>query len=145
MAKSKDWQDMMEEWFGKLPNLPKGGRDVLVKIAPWVALVFGILGVLVGLGGLGILSVLSPMMLLGSGVGATTGGLLSVAISLVSSVLLVVAFPGLRARKMQGWNMLFWSEVAAVVSSLVALSLVGAVVGAAIGFYLLYQVKSYYK
>lgn len=145
MAKSKNWQDMMEEWFSKLPNLPKGGRDVLVKVAPWVSLVFGILGVLVGLGGLGILSVLSPMMLLGSGVSATTGGLLSVAISLVSSALMLVAFPGLKARKMQGWNMLFWSEVAALVSSLVALSIVGGLVGAVIGFYLLYQIKSYYK
>lgn len=145
MAKNKNWQDMLEDWFGKLPSLPKGGRDVLVAIAPWIALVFGVLGVLVGLGGLGILSVLSPMMLLGSGVGATTGSLVSVAISLVSSVLMLIAFPGLKAKKMQGWNMLFWSEVAAFVSSLVALSIVGAIVGAVIGFYLLYQIKSYYK
>ncbi len=145
MAQSKNWQDMMEEWFGKLPMLPKGGRDVLVKVAPWVALIFGVLGVLVGLGGLGLLSVLSPMMLLGSGMSNTAGSLLSVAVSLVSSVLLLLAFPGLKKRKMQGWNMLFWSEVAAFVSSLVALSIVGGVIGAAIGFYLLYQIKSYYK
>lgn len=145
MAKSTNWQDMLEEWFMKLPSLPKGGREVLVKVAPWIALVFGVLGVLVGLGGLGILSVLSPLMLLGSGVGATSGSLLSVAISLVSSVLMLVAFPGLKARKMQGWTMLFWSEVAALLSSLVALSIVGGLVGAVIGFYLLYQIKSYYK
>ena len=145
MTKSNNWQDMMEEWFLKLPSLPKGGRDVLVKIAPWVSLVFGVLGVLVGLGGLGILSVLSPLMLLGSGMGATGGSLLSVAIALVSSLLMLVAFPGLKARKMQGWTMLWWSEAAALLSSLVALSLVGGLVGAVIGFYLLYQIKSYYK
>lgn len=145
MAQTKNWQDMMEEWFMKLPMLPKGGRDVLVQVAPWVALVFGVLGVLVGLGGLGLLSVLSPMMLLGSGMSNTAGSLLSVAISLVSSVLMLVAFPGLKARKMKGWNMLFWSEVVSLVASLVALSIVGGLVGAVIGFYLLYQIKSYYK
>jgi len=136
---------MMEEWFMKLPALPKGGRDVLVQVAPWIALVFGVLGVLVGLGGLGLLSVLSPLMLLGSGVGATSGSLLSVGVSLVSSVLMLVAFPGLKQRKMQGWNLLFWSEVAAFLASLIALAIVGALVGAVIGFYLLYQIKSYYK
>jgi len=145
MAKSTNWQDMMEEWFMKLPMLPKGGRDVLFKIAPWISLIFGILGVLVGLGGLGILSVLSPMMLLGSGMSATTGSLLSVAIALVSSVLMLAAFPGLKAKKMQGWNMLFWSEWAALLSSLVAFSIIGGIIGALIGFYLLYQIKSYYK
>lgn len=145
MAKNKNWQDMLEEWFNKLPSLPKGGQKVLVQIAPWISLIFGILGVLVGLGGLGILSVLSPLMLLGSGVSNTTGSLVSVAISLVSSVLLLVAFPGLKAKKMQGWTMLFWSQVAAFVASLVMLSIVGGLVGAVIGFYLLYQIKSYYK
>ncbi|HSD98739.1 MAG TPA: hypothetical protein VLB73_03505 [Patescibacteria group bacterium] len=145
MAKSKNWQDMMEEWFGKLPSLPKGGRDVLAQVAPWFALIFGVLGVLAGLGGLGILSVLSPMMLLGSGLGTTANTLLSVAIALVGSVLMLVAFPGLKKRKMQGWNLLFWSEAVSFVSSLVAFSFVGGVIGALIGFYLLYQIKSYYK
>ena len=145
MAKSTNWQDMMGEWFMKLPSLPKGGRDVLVMVAPWFALIFGILGVLASLGGLGILSVLSPMMLLGAGLSSTTGSLLSVAIALVSSVLMLVAFPGLKSRKMQGWNLLFWSEVVAFVSSLVAFAFVSGVIGALIGFYLLYQIRSNYK
>ena len=144
MAKN-NWQDMMEEWFMKLPRLPKGGRDVLAKLAPWFALIFGVLGVLAGLGGLGILTFLSPMMLIGSGLSGTTSSLLSVAVALVASALMLAAFPGLKKMKMQGWNLLFWSEVVSVVSSVVALSLVGAVVGGAIGFYLLYQIKSYYK
>lgn len=145
MAKSKNWQDMMEEWFMKLPSLPKGGRDVLAQVAPWFALIFGVLGVLAGLGGFGILTFLSPMMLVGSGLSSTTGSLLSVAIALVSSALMLAAFPGLKGRKMRGWNLLFWSEVVAVLSSLVAFAVVSAVIGGVIGFYLLYQIKSYYR
>ncbi len=147
MAKQKNWQEMMQDWFDKLPSLPKGFRDVLVQIAPWIALLFGILGVLVGLGGLGILSVLSPMMLIGNGASATTGSFVSVVLSLISSVLLLIAFPGLHARKNQGWTMLFWSQWAALLSSLVVGvgALFGGLIGAVIGFYLLFQIKSYYK
>lgn len=148
MAKQKNiknWQDTMEQWFDKAPSLPKQWREVLVTIAPWFALVFGILGVLVGLGGLGVLSVLSPMMLVGNGVNATAWSFASVVVSLVSSVLMLIAFPGLQARKMQGWTWLFWSEWAAFASSLLAWSLLGGVIGAVIGFYLLYQMKSFYK
>lgn len=144
MAQKKSWQDMMEDWFMKLPALPKGGKDALVSITPWLALVFGVLGVLAGLAGLGILSVLSPLMLLGSGYANTGGSLVSVALALVSSALLLAAFPGTKNRKMQGWTMLFWSEVVGVVASVVSLSLTG-VVFAALSFYLLYQIKSYYK
>jgi len=145
MAKSqKDWMKMMEEWFAKLPALPKSATDVLVRITSWVELIFGILGVLGSLAGLGILTALSPFVLLGNGVGGTTTTLITAVLSLVSSVLLLAAFVGTKALKLQGWKMLFWSEVVSTLSSVLLISLTG-VVGAFIGFYLLYQIKRYYK
>ncbi len=145
MAQSKsNWQDMMEDWFMKLPSLPKGGRDALVIIAPWIALIFGIFGILAGLAGLGILSVLSPVMLMVAGYANTGGSLISVALALVASALLLAAFPGTKDHKIQGWTMLFWSEVVSVISSVVSFSLGGVIFGA-LGFYLLYQMKSSYK
>lgn len=140
--KSTDWQQTLEDFFMKFPSLPKGGRDFLVKLAPMFALVFGVLGILFSIGGLGIVGVLSPFMMMG---GYSGGSLLSVLAYLVSSVLMVVAFSGLRKKKLQGWMMLFWSEVVSFVGALLALSLIGGVVGAVISFYLLYQIKSYYK
>lgn len=148
MAKSKntvsDWIEKMEDWFDKLPALPKSATDVLVRITPWIALIFGILGVLGSLAGLGILTALSPFVMLGNGIGGTATSLLTALLSLISSVLLLVAFPGTKAHKMQGWNMLFWSEVVSTVSSVLLISLTG-VIGAFIGFYLLFQIKRYYK
>lgn len=134
----------MEDWFDKLPSLPKNATDVLVNITPWIALVFGILGVLGSLAGLGILTALSPFVMLGNGIGGTATTLLTAALSLVSSALLLAAFPGTKARRMGGWNFLFWSEVVSTLSSVLLLSLTG-VIGAFIGFYLLYQIKGYYK
>lgn len=138
------WMDKMEDWFMKLPELPKSATDVLVRITPWIALIFGVLGVLGSLAGLGILTALSPFVMMGNGIGGTATSLLTALLSLVSSALLLAAFPGTKAHKLQGWNMLFWSEVVSTLSSVLLISLTG-VIGAFIGFYLLYQIKRYYK
>jgi len=147
MAKTntmQGWMDKMEDWFLKLPSLPKSATDVLVRITPWIALIFGILGILGSLAGLGILTALSPFVMMGNGIGGTATSLLTAVLSLVSSALLLAAFPGTKAHKMQGWKMLFWSEVVSTISSILLISLTG-VIGAFIGFYLLYQIKNYYK
>lgn len=134
----------MEETFKKLPSLPKGANEFIVTIAPWLSLVFGALGVLASLTAIGILTFMSPMMLTGAGVGATAGLSLSVVLALVSSALILIAVPALFSRKIMGWNFVFLSEVVSVVSAALAISLTG-IVFALIGFYILFQVKSYYK
>ena len=40
--------DTLEELFSKAPALPKNAKDFIVGITPWVALVFGVMGVLIG-------------------------------------------------------------------------------------------------
>ncbi len=144
MVKQAEWQTRVEDFFLRFPSLPKNAKVVLVKATPWFALIFGILGILAGLAGLGVLSVLSPFMMLGSGFAAASGSLLGMVVAVVASALLLAAFPGTKDRKMQGWNMLFWSEVASLVAALLSFALSG-IVFALISFYLLYQIKSYYK
>lgn len=137
-------QSMLEEWFKKLPALPQNAVDVLYSIAPWIALVFGIIGVLGAISGFGALTFLAPFAAMGGASSYYGMGIVSTVGWLISSVLMLLAFTGLKAGKIAGWNMLFWSEVVSVVASLVAFSL-GSVVGAAIGFYLLFQIKPKYK
>ena len=144
-AKSMDdWIVMMEEWFAKLPAIPTNGRQAIVGITPWLALIFGVLGVAGGLAGLGLLTAFSPFMALSNGFGGAAGSLVSAALSLAAAVLLLVAFPGTKAHKMQGWKMLFWSEAVSVLASIVIFSVSG-VLFSLVGFYLLFQIKSYYK
>ncbi len=145
MKEFEKYIKMMEEWFSKLPVLPVNIKEVLVKIAPWFALIFGILGVLGSIAATGLVAALSPVVLVGGGVGAVTGGIVGMVLALVASVFTLMAYPGLKNRKVAGWNWSFYSQLVSVVSSVVALNLVGAVVGALIGFYLLFQIKSYYK
>jgi len=145
MAKqTTTWQEKFEDFFVKLPSLPKNWQQVLVKITPFFALIFGILGVLGGLAGLGIFSVFSPF-LMGTGMNSVGGTFLGMLAAVVASALLLAAFPGTRMKKMQGWNMLFWSEVASLLSAFLSYSFVGGMIGAFIGFYILYQIKPYYK
>lgn len=134
----------VEEWFKKLPDLPKNIQEVIVTITPWIALIFGILGVLGGIAGLGILTAFSPALVLGGSPSSAGMGIVSVILGLASSVLLLMAFPGTKDRKLKGWNFLFWSEAVSIVAAVIAFS-VGGVVFALIGFYLIFQIKSYYK
>jgi hypothetical protein len=135
--------DMVGDYYKKLPELPKGGRDAVVAITPWLALIFGILGIIVALVGLGVFTFLAPIAMLGSGYNAGSG-FFYVLLGLVSSALLLIAFPGTKARKMRGWRLLYYSEVVGLIANIVSLSL-GGVFFTLIGFYFLYQIRSYYR
>jgi hypothetical protein len=141
--KSTDFIDTMGEWFEKFPAIPKNGRDTLAKIAPILALIFGILGILVAVSGLGIFTAFAPFAYMG-GYGYGTA-YISAIIYLVASVLMLMAYPGLNARKYKGWKLLFWSEVVNLIGGLLSMAILSAIVGALIGFYLLFQIRSYYK
>lgn len=138
----------LDDNYAKLPALPKGVNEFIVTVAPWLALIFGVLAVFSGLGAFGILTALAPVATVaGAGQYAFTG-LIAALILLVQGGIDLWAFPSLKARKVMGWNLMFYSLLLGVVSSVVTLnvgSVVGGVVGALIGYYFLYQVKSYYK
>lgn len=140
---------MLEQWFAKAPALPKNVTEVIVKITPILSLVFGILGILFALGGLGVLTVFSPLAFFFGGPGGMSAygtGFLAALIWLASSVLMLLSYTGLKAKKANGWNMLFWSEVVSLVGSVLSVSgLLSGVIGALIAFYLLFQIKPYFK
>jgi hypothetical protein len=147
-AKTRELLKPLKDVYAKAPALPKSATDFLVAIAPWIALIFGVLAILAGIGGLGIFTAFSPLAYMYAGAGFSTLLLVSAAVAIVEGVIMVLAFAPLKKRKVRGWNLLVWSEVLAILSSVVTLSvgsIVGAIIGAAIAFYILFQVESYYK
>ena len=136
--------DMVEDFFKKLPPLPKAWTDVIVKIVPWIALIFGLLGVLASLAAIGVSTVVSPIIAMGGGVGAAANGMIGAVLALVSSGLLLASFPGTRKMKMSGWTLLFYSEVVSLVSSVVFLT-VGGVIWTLVGLYIIFQIKKHYN
>lgn len=134
--------DMVGEYFKKLPSLPKNAQSSIAGITPWLALIFGILGVATALVGLGIFTFLAPALL--TGVRGTGQGFIIVILGLVSSFLLLVSFPGTQKRQEKGWKFIYYSQVVSLVANAVTLSL-GGVLFSLIGFYFLYQIREYFK
>jgi hypothetical protein len=136
--------------FQNLPHIPEGGRKFLVDFAPWVALIFGILGVvsLAGAGGISFLLTIGTF-------GFALPLLIAVLLGLIAAVLLLAAFPGLKARTKAGWNKVFYSQVVSIVSGVVSMffggasglvsGFVGTLIGALIGFYILFEIRSWYN
>ncbi len=147
-AYTKSLFKTLDQNYAKLPALPKGVNEFIVTVAPWFALIFGVLAIFAALGAFGILTALAPVAAVaGAGQYAFTG-LLAAVVLLAQGAIELWAFPYLKARKVKGWNLMFYGLLLGVLSSVVTLSIgsvVGSLVGALIGYYFLYQVKSYYK
>jgi hypothetical protein len=71
----------------------------------------------------------------------------------VDAVILLIAYPGLKARTMAGWNMLFLASVVNVLYGIFSVfdsvyggvgKLILTLIGSAIAFYLLFQIRPYY-
>ena len=134
----------MEDLFKKLPPLPKGVKEFIVAVTPWLALIFGVLGLIGLLIAIGLFTFLSPVMVLGGGVRVTTGLSLSLVLNFLSVLLIVIAVPSLFSRKISGWNFVFLSEIVTVVSAALMFNFIG-IVFSLVFFYVLFQIKSYYK
>ncbi|HVZ59009.1 MAG TPA: hypothetical protein VG935_04640 [Patescibacteria group bacterium] len=130
----------MEGWFKKAPDLPLNIKQVLVNITPWIALIFGVLGIVAGLGEIGV----SPLALFG-GIHNSVLVLIAGVLAVIASVFLLLAYPKTKALKAAGWRYLFWSAAISVLATLITGSIIGAIIGGLIKFYLLFQIKSYYK
>lgn len=144
MGKNQDYMKAVEDWFMKLPPLPPRAREVLVQIAPWISLIFGILGILGSLAAFGFSAVLSPFVAMGGGMHQAGAFLIAAVVGLVGSVLLLASFPGLNKRRLQGWKLLFWSEIAGLVGAILNISPIGVVLSL-VWIYVIFQMKAYYK
>ncbi len=128
----------------KAPSIPTNIKDLIVKFGPYlVALsLLASLPSVLALFGLGSLY-------RGLGVFRTyplsTGYQLSLLIMTVSFVLVAIALPGLFSKKLSSWRYLFYSGLVSFVYSLIYGNIISALLSTLIGFYLLFQIKSYYK
>lgn len=144
-------------------QLPTGVKDFLVMIVPWLALLSGILGILGAFGIWGAAHYANEVSTLYSAYAPAYRQMVlqmnavfwvALVMSLVFAALALLAFPGLKARKKVGWNLMFYSTLLGVLYNIVSAfyynngvvgSLIGTVIGAAIGLYLLFQIRSHYK
>jgi hypothetical protein len=122
-------------------QLPDNAKEGIVKWGPWITVVLLVLALPPLLALLGIGAVLMPFAGPGYAAGFTYFSILLIA----EIGLMIAALPGLFARKMSGWRLLFWSQVVSLVLSVLQGAIVGGILGALIAFYILFQVRPLYK
>lgn len=140
------FEETLDEYFGKkAPQLPLGFKEGIVKFSPWIIFIFLILSLPAVLTLLGIGAYMSPYMYMGPG--AHLGFLfeLSLIILVVTIILEAMAIPKLMRRSKKGWDLIFYSVLLGLISSLISFNFFNFIIGAIISFYFLFQVRSFYK
>ncbi len=142
----------LESWlapiFAKLPHIPSSARETLVSLAPWLSLVFGILGLgaLFSMGA--IASLFSPFILLAAGF----AGILffaNILIGLLAAVFEILAFKPLQEHRKKGWSLLFYGTVLSGASSILGMLFMShggeGILGTLVGLWLLFEIRPAYK
>jgi hypothetical protein len=149
----------LEAWlysvvYEKVPlTLPVAFREWVVKYGPWITLVVGIL----------LLPSLLTIFAVGSyvtsvysayvGVSAGPAYYIAMLVLLVEVVLMFAAISPLLKRRRFGWQLLFYSSTLSLVYAVFdafgygfnIFTLIGGLIGAAVGYYVIFQIRSYYK
>jgi len=149
-------------FFAKFPHIPENGRKVIADIMPWLALIFGIIGLLVLLGAGALTTLLAiPALFTGSIWVITT--FFIVLLGIFSVVLQLLAVNPLKAKMKKGWNYIFYGLLIGVVSTIVSVigavgttssmyagasavsSLVSGALSFLIGGWLLFEIRDHFK
>ncbi len=121
-------------------QIPDGGREWIVKYGPWITVVLLVISLPFLLFVLGLGTILMPF----GGVGYATGFGFAAIFLVVELGLEVAALPGLFARKMSGWNLIFYGRIIGAVFSLSTGAIVGGLLGLLISLYILFQIRGLY-
>lgn len=142
-------EEMLEDYLGKkAPQLPKNVREIIVNLAPWLTLIGLIITLPLVLVAFGLSALVAPFAFLAGPAAAVSYGVsytVSMIILAVALILEAMAIPGLFARTLGGWRLVYYSVLVSLVSNLFTFNVVGGIIGALISFYFLFQIKEHYK
>ncbi len=144
----KDLMGFLEYYLVKKApfQIPDNAKEWIVKYGPWITVV----GIVIMLPGLLALLGLSAALMPYAGAYASGWGVTNILL-VVTIGLEAAALPGLFARKIGGWNLLFYSVAVSVLSGLVSVfygsfgSLFSTALSALISLYVLFQIRPLYK
>ena len=166
MSATNSLEKTLDDLFVKgAPALPPGFKKWLVKYLPWVTIVIGVLTLLATLSlwraGHTVNQLVDYANQLSQAYGGSNvvsnklgvGYWLALVTLGAEAILYIAAFPGLRAHKKSGWNLMFYALIVNVAYGFFAIfttyagvgNFIGSLIGAAIGGYLLFQIRSSYS
>ena len=128
----------------KLPLAPPGLLNGYMSVVPWIAIVFGILGILISLAALIGSTVLGPLMVMFGAAGTGFTLILASLLSLVIAALEVAGGFMMLQRRLTGWWLLALGMIVSLLSSLLHVSALGLIFWLIIAYVHL-QVKPNYS
>lgn len=136
-------EETLNLYFGKkAPAMPENIKELIVKYSPYLTAIALIFSVSTLLFALGVGSTLMPFAYAGA---YRSGFSISLIISLVAMVLEAIALPGLFKRTKKSWEYMFYASLVMIISYIFDFNLGSLIIGSVISFYILFQIKSYYK
>lgn len=134
----------LDEFFNKkVWQMPKKAREIIVKILPYLA-VLSLLVIIPTVLSLIGFSILTPFAYMkGMRVGLSYS--VSILFTLICGILAITIIPGLFKKQMKAWRIMFWISLINAVSSLLKMNLGELVIGTGLTWYVLFQIKEYYK
>jgi hypothetical protein len=134
----------LEEIFlGKAPALPNSAKDLIVTLGPWLVLISMIILFPVILGALGLSAILLPVSLIG-GLGFGLSSIIALVFAIMIIGLQLMAIPGLFKRQARAWRLMFYVSLLSALQNILMFNLAGLIIGGAISWYILFQIKSKY-
>ena len=126
--------------------LPLGLKEFIVKVSPYLVIIFAVMALPVILAAIGLSTAFVPFTMMGGyGYGWGISAMISLAVSVVVIVMELMAVPGLFKRTRGGWHLVFYASIVSLVGSVISLNIIGGIIGAIIGWYILFQVKDMYR
>jgi hypothetical protein len=129
--------------------LPIGLKEFIVKVSPYLVIIFAILTLPIILAVIGFSAVVAPFAMMGAamggyGYGWGLGAIISLVVAVVSLIVEVIAVPGLFKRTKGGWRLVFYASIISLIGNILSFNVIGGVIGAIISWYILFQVKDMY-
>lgn len=135
----------LELYFGKkAPAMPENIKEMIVKYSPYISIIVIILCLPALLTSFGLSAVVMPFTYLRSFHSGFSFSI-SALVLIASMVFEFMAIPGLFKRSKQSWKYMFYASLLSLLSSLLDLDLGSVLISGIISFYVLFQIKSYYK
>lgn len=128
--------------------LPEQVKEFIVKVSPYLVIVFAVMALPLILAALGLTAIFSPFAMMGGyhyGLGWGFSATVGLAISVITIIMEIVAVPGLFKRTKSAWRLLFYTSIVSLIGTIISFSgILSGIIGALIGWYILFQVKELY-
>ncbi|NTV05493.1 MAG: hypothetical protein HGA59_03175 [Chlorobiaceae bacterium] len=139
-----------EYMVNKAPfTLPIEVKEFIVKVSPYLVIIFAVMVLPIIFAALGLTAILSPFAMMGGypyGFGWGFAATVGLVFSVITFVMEIVAVPGLFKRSKSAWTLLFYASIVSLIGTILSFNgLIGGIIGTIIGWYILFQVKELYK